>query len=97
MRNPQGYAVLQGPPGLVRNRDPGLVSLERQGEADTFTCHHCQHIVTVPVRARPEDLGGHCKICDRLICPVCVDKGTCTPWEKQMEISEARQALFRAL
>lgn len=94
MRNPQGYAQVVG--GGVVSRDPGLQSLDQWGEADTFTCGHCQRIVHVPVKADPSNIGGHCKQCDTLICPHCVDKGTCDPWEKQMERMEARQQALRS-
>ncbi len=87
MRNPQGYATLV-PWG---NPSPGVAK-----EADTFTCGHCQGIVHVPVKARPEDVGGLCKQCMSLICSMCVDKMTCTPWEHQMQIMENRKAARRS-
>lgn len=82
MRQPQGYATLTDPSGVV--------------EADTFSCHHCQRIVTVPPRADPADLGGLCKTCMKLICPRCVDLRTCTPWEESMARMEAREAARRS-
>ncbi len=81
--------------GVVAD-NPGLGSLGACGEADTFTCGHCQHIVHVPVRADPASMGGLCKTCMRLICPKCVDKRTCTPWEKAFEEMEARQDALRS-
>ena len=86
MRNPQGYAVINDV-----SADGGLV-----GEVDTFTCKHCQHIVHVPVRADPATMGGLCRQCMGLICPRCVDKQTCTPWEQSMARMEAREAARRS-
>lgn len=93
MRKPQGYATLVGPPSsLAGQRTP----LEVNGEVDTFTCGHCQHIIHVPPKADPANVGGLCKQCMTLICPSCVDKMTCTPWELQMQIMEARYAARRS-
>jgi hypothetical protein len=94
MRNPQGYANVVGA-GLVEDGTDGVSSLNKWGEADTFTCYHCQRIVHVPVKGKAEDIGGQCKLCMGLICPRCVGKG-CTPWEKQMEIQEAREDALRS-
>jgi hypothetical protein len=52
------------------------------------------------VRCAPEDLGGHCRCCDKLICSGCVEamhRGeNCTPWEKQMIAMENREAARRS-
>lgn len=82
MRNAHGYATLFSDNGVT--------------ECDTFQCHHCQKIVHVKPKARPEDLGGHCRQCDKLICPICVAKGFCEPWEKQMRAMEEREAARRS-
>lgn len=82
MRRPQGYATISGPDKVV--------------ECDTFTCAHCQRIVHIPPRCDPANIGGHCRLCDGLICPSCVGKG-CTPWERKMEEAERREALRAAL
>lgn len=82
MRNPGGYAF---------TFDVGGV---RQ-EADTFTCFHCNTVVHVQPKCDPADLGGMCKICMRLICPSCVDKG-CNPFEKKLEAWEARERALRS-
>ncbi|MGH7185913.1 MAG: hypothetical protein ACREIB_06515 [Pseudomonadota bacterium] len=81
MRKPGGYAVLISEDGMV--------------ERDTFTCKHCQRIVHVKPMGRPEDVGGLCKQCMGLVCPRCVAKASCTPWEKQMEIIEDRDRFRR--
>jgi hypothetical protein len=90
----KGYASVVGG-GVLPTRDSGLLSLGQWGEADTFTCHHCQKITHIAVRANPEDIGGLCKLCMGLICPHCLGKG-CTPWEKEMEKMEARQDALRS-
>ena len=94
MRNPTGYASVVG--AGVGHADPGLSSLDQWGECDTYTCKHCNKIVHVPVRADPADIGGLCKQCYGLICPQCLSKGNCTPWEAQMERMEAREAALRS-
>ena len=65
-------------------------------ETDTFTCSHCQTVCFVEPRERPEDIGGLCKQCMKLICPRCVDAGVCVPWEKEMERQEARYHALRS-
>ena len=97
MRNPGGYATVVG--DLAKNAptiiDHGVRHVE--AEIDTFTCEHCNRVVHVPPRQDAADIGGLCKQCMGLICPRCTDKRTCTPWEKQMEIREARDRLFSAI
>lgn len=69
MRNPGGYGQAFGPLGNV--------------EHDTFTCKHCQRVMIVLPKAKPEDVGGFCKLCAALICPTCVGLG-CKPYEEEM-------------
>lgn len=76
MRNPGGYAIIT---------DPGCGVTEQ----DSFTCHHCNRIVFVKPKCSPSDLGGLCKTCMKFICPHCVNKGNCDPWEEQMKRAEA--------
>ena len=83
-RKPGGYAEIVDPDRPTRR-------------ADTFTCGHCQRVCHVQARIRPEDVGGLCKQCMALICKHCVAKGTCTPWEKQMELMERRDRLYSAI
>lgn len=59
-------------------------------EVETFQCGHCQRIKHVPAKCSPYDLGGHCRICDTLICPDCVRDGRCTPFEKKLDEWERR-------
>lgn len=82
MRKPQGYSQVVGG-GVGVTADPGLQALGNFGEADTFTCSHCQSIVHVPPRADPSSIGGLCKTCMGLICPRCLGKA-CVPWERAM-------------
>jgi hypothetical protein len=70
----KGYTVLTGPAGII--------------EAETFSCGHCQRIVTIKPRCDPADMGGRCYVCDSLICEGCVGKG-CSPVEKRLEAAEA--------
>ena len=65
-------------------------------EADTFTCHHCNTIVVVKPKCDPCDLGGMCRICEKMICPSCVDIGKCDPFEKKLERIEARDRILRS-
>lgn len=86
MRRPGGYAVISDP----QQSQPVL-------ETDTFTCGHCQKIVPVPPRCDPADLGGLCKVCMRLVCPVCHGQGSCTPFEKRIEQQEAKGRMLRSM
>lgn len=83
------------PGGHILGFGPGV-----RVEVDTFTCSHCQRVTPVPVKCAPEDLGGHCRCCDKLICSRCVETmhrgGNCVPWEKAMEKMEAREAARRS-
>lgn len=67
-----GYLVESGPCGIVR-------------EQSTFTCAHCQQVVTVKPFCDAADAGGMCKSCMGLICSYCVDNGVCDPIEKKIE------------
>ena len=97
MRRPEGYATVFGdlPGDAPTVVDRGIRHVET--EIDPFTCGHCNRVVHVPPRQDAADIGGLCKQCMGLICPRCVDKRTCTPWEKQMLESEARDRLFSAI
>lgn len=68
---PKNYSVVSRPEGGIDERD-------------CFTCGHCQRQVFVPVGQSAFDLGGGCRLCENLICPRCVDLGTCKPWEEKM-------------
>lgn len=76
MFRPQGYGRVIGFNGT-------------QAEHDTFTCSHCNRIVIVKPMSDPADMGGQCKMCDKLICPACVGHG-CTPFEERLKEMEMR-------
>ena len=86
MRAPGGYGVIFDP----------QVSTPTQ-ERDTFTCGHCQAVVFVTPQCDGADAGGLCKQCMRLICPRCVDRMVCVPWEKMLEMQEAKGRTFRSV
>lgn len=78
-------------------------------ERDTITCKHCQRIVFVkpgtastvylfPQVDGPdkEEPGAFCRTCMAPICLHCLHKGTCTPFERQIEQMEARGRFLRA-
>jgi hypothetical protein len=79
----QGYACISDPESGIK-------------EASTFTCNHCQRIVHVKAKADPYDLGGLCRLCDKMICPTCVGKD-CVPFMKSVEQMEERYHRRRAL
>lgn len=79
-----GYATLTTPLGSVR-------------EADTFTCAHCNRVKHVKAGCDPAELGGHCKVCDRLICERCVATGKCEPFEEKLKRAEARVDFHRQM
>jgi hypothetical protein len=76
-----GYATLSGPFGMRK-------------EADTFTCGHCQKVVHVTYKKPIDELGGRCTVCDTLICPECVNTGTCEPFEKKLKRMETVKRYF---
>jgi hypothetical protein len=97
MRSPGGYACVADPsPGLIKLDDPAARSEPAQQEYDTFSCGHCGNVRHVRVKERPEDIGGLCKQCMKLICPACVDTGRCDPLEKKLERMEKRDRALRS-
>jgi len=81
MKNPQGYAH-------TWDRETGVILKE----ADTFTCKHCNKVTFVKPFCDPADLGGHCCVCDGLICRDCNYKRSlgkpCVPFMKRLERQE---------
>lgn len=70
------------------------------GRADaqkTFTCAHCNRVVIVPFKAKPDECGGLCMIELKPVCPECHKVGACTPFEKKLEKMEARGRLLTSL
>lgn len=97
MRNPQGYATIISPMRSAAKLGGLHCEEVREGvsEYDTFTCFHCNRVTHVKPRMDPADLGGMCKICYKLICARCVDKG-CDPFEEKLKRAEARQEALRS-
>ena len=88
MRKPQGYSTLV---------EPGASTVE----ADSYTCGHCQRIVTVKPLCPPEELGGLCKVCMTLICDLCYRDcmkygKPCNTWEARMEVMESKDRFLRS-
>lgn len=77
MRRPGGYSIITDP------------ALNSPLEADTFTCAHCNSIVTVKPRCDPAEMGGRCYVCDALVCQDCAQKRVCDPLEEKLKRAEA--------
>lgn len=96
MRNSQGYAQIIGP-GLPEQVDPGLASLNKLGECDTYTCGHCQRVTHVPVQVDPANCGALCRTCDTLICAHCASLKVCYPFEQKLQEQLDRLERMRSL
>jgi hypothetical protein len=83
---------MRRPGGYLHITEPGKPDVER----DTFTCGHCNAIVTVEPACDPSEAGGFCRMCMGHICGPCADLGSCEPFEKKLERMEARDRLRRA-
>lgn len=97
MRQPGGYVTIVEP-------DRPLVEL------DTCGCGHCgatiftkagsaSTVYLIPTRTPGhyiEEPGAFCRVCMRSVCLPCHEIGTCTPFERQLEIAERRGRLLRA-
>lgn len=97
MPKPQGYAFESFEPiGNLTTilRDGGIKAPIKGREWDTFTCNHCQRVVRYRKRAEAYEMGGHCMVCDKMICAECVGKG-CKPFEEKIRAQETRAALRR--
>ena len=84
MRRPGGYLIITG---------PGAPTVER----DTFTCCHCSKVVVVLPGQPVAEVGGFCLRCSKPMCPACVKRDRCDPFEAQIEREEARDRLRRAV
>jgi hypothetical protein len=98
VRKPQGYSVIVAPD-------------QPQVEMDTAQCGHCQKVIFVkpgsgstvyliPTRQPGryvEEAGAFCRVCMRPVCLRCHDQGRCTPFERALEKSEARDRLRRSI
>jgi hypothetical protein len=83
MRRPHGFGI------IVEPDRPTI-------EFDTVTCAHCNCFFRVKPREDPTNAGGFCRQCMDYLCGPCADKGTCTPFEKQVEEMEARDRFMRS-
>ncbi len=83
MRNPGGYLLVV---------DPGVPAHEQ----DTFTCIHCNKIVPVKPGMAITDFAW-CRKCMKPVCEGQRCQDRCRPWERQLEIQEARGKLRRAM
>lgn len=95
MRNAGGYGQVlgcDGPPAQLRD----VYGREIPHECDSYSCGHCNRVVFVRPKEKPEDIGGMCYQCWHLVCPHCVDKAICTPLEKRLEIMERRAEALRS-
>lgn len=96
MRKPQGYGIWVGD-GPAQ-------------EADSITCGHCNRVVFVkpgtgatvylvfgvdPRLPPHEEAGAFCRVCMRAVCLACHAIGTCTPFERRLEVAEARDRFAR--
>jgi hypothetical protein len=92
--------------GYLMIVDPGAPITER----DTCACRHCQRIIEIkPGSAATvflipdaqgnykEEPGAFCRCCMGPVCLPCEAKGTCTPFEKQLEQAEARFRFHRSI
>lgn len=81
MRQPQGYSIISGPGAGA-------------GEADTFTCAHCNVLRRVKPLAPAGDMPDVCHLCGdpkrpSFICEQCRGKG-CDPFEEKLKRMEVR-------
>jgi len=77
MRRPGGVKITMEPYGRVH-------------EVDTFTCAHCQRVIEVPPKLPPEEMGGFCTCCAKLVCSKCHASGICRPIEQRLIEAEAK-------
>ena len=96
MLRPGGYATIV---------EPGRPPVE----IDSISCGHCQRIILTKARSAStvyliptptpgrylEEPGAFCRVCMKPVCLPCHALGTCTPFERQLEIAERRGRLLR--
>ena len=56
-------------------------------EADSCTCNHCNTIFFIKPFVDPKDSHGYCDVCDKLICPRCLNRARgngakCDPYDE---------------
>lgn len=92
---PQGYSFIVSPVAHRAQVDfhSEWVS-EGTTEFDTATCNHCNCIYHIKHGCPPEEMGGFCRQCMKVICPRCVGK-PCVPWLKKMDEMEQKDYMRR--
>lgn len=91
MRNPGGYAVIEGGAGTFASFEPGkkfLLNSDKH-EVDTWGCKHCNK----QVHAVDPDYF-FCRNCMARICGPCADH-PCAPFMKRVEAQEERTYRLR--
>lgn len=83
MTRSYGYMQIIGGPRSNDFPDPAMASLQACGEADTYTCGHCQKVVIIKPGGKNDD--GVCRHCWALVCPKCAGEQRCKPIEAQIE------------
>jgi len=86
--------------GYLTIVSPDAPTLER----DSVCCGHCQKVIFLKpgsgvtvylIQHRDgrwtEESGAFCRVCMRPVCLLCHDRGTCTPFERQLEVAEAKR------
>lgn len=96
MRKAGGYAVITSPEAAEINFGFRREFI-RAGtfEADTFSCVHCNRVVHVKPKASMDEFGSMCRNCMKMVCPKCAS-GPCVPFEKKLEMAEARTNALRS-
>ncbi len=96
---------MRGATGYLTLTDPDQPLVER----DTAICGHCQRVIFLKPNTAAtvylildhttlqyhDEAGAFCRVCMRPICLPCHDRGRCVPWERMMELIEARDRLIR--
>lgn len=83
MRKPGGWT-------FITDGNTGLVE-----EGETFSCNHCNRVTMIKPRQNPEDIGGFCLVCAKLICSGCVGRG-CDPLEAKLARAEAQSLALKS-
>jgi hypothetical protein len=65
-------------------------------ERQTFTCCHCPRIVSIPHKAKPEELGRFCHQCGQMTCMTCAHDPNCRSYMRQVDAFLRRAALLKA-
>lgn len=69
--------------------EPGQLGSVR--EVHHSTCAHCQKGTEFPSMRKMMDYVDICRVCMRLVCLECHDKGVCTPFVKLIDEKDAEE------